>query len=270
MSFARGPHRPKQAQREVTSVSVDRAVVRQMAADPGRVVLAEGGAGDDLEQLRRHARDREVALDPAVAVQHLGVGDLADLARDAVVAEALEQLGRPGPGDLELAERGLVEQARALARAQRLGADRRRPVHARPAARAQGRVAVGGVGLVPVDPLPAGLLAEGGAVLGVPFVGGRQPQRPARPGARGRGSGCRSRSRRPPWCASACSSASGSAGRSGGCPSPRRRARARRRRSTRPSACRCRRRRRARARRSRRRRRGRGRRSRRGRTRCRA
>src|SRR5918994_1470488 len=51
----------------------------------------------------------------------------------------------------------------------------------RPAARPQRLVPGGGVALVPVDALPAGLLAEGGTVLAVPGVGRRGPQRPPRP-----------------------------------------------------------------------------------------
>ena len=137
ISPACGPHSAKHAQREVTSVSRHRAVLGQVAADPARVVVAERGAGDDLEQLLPDAGDREVALDPAPAVEHLGVGDRADVARDAVVAQPLEQLAGARAGDLELRERRLVEQARGLPGRAVLGADRRRPVHPRPAARPQ-------------------------------------------------------------------------------------------------------------------------------------
>src|SRR6201999_4303846 len=69
------------------------------------------------------------------------------------------------------------EQPRALARGAVLGADRRRPVHPRPAARAQRLLAGGGVALVPVDALPTRLLAERRAVLGVPAIGARDAQR---------------------------------------------------------------------------------------------
>ncbi len=154
---------------------------RQLAPHPLAVVVAEGGAGDDREALLAEAGDGEVALDAAAVVQHLGVGDLADVAGDAVVAEAFEVLGRRRPGDLELGEGGLVEQRRRLAGGAVLGPDRRRPVLAGPAAGAQLLLAAGGVGLEPVDPLPARLFAEGGAVLTVPGVDRRDPQRP--PGA---------------------------------------------------------------------------------------
>ncbi len=80
---------------------------------------------------------------PPRAVEHLRVGDRADVARDAVVAQPLEQLGGARPGDLELGERRLVEQRRRLAAGRVLGADRRRPVHPGPAARAQRLVAGG-------------------------------------------------------------------------------------------------------------------------------
>ena len=64
-----------------------------MRADPGEVVLAERGAGDDPEAVLGQAGDREVALDPAAAVQHRRVGDRADVARDPVRAEMLEEVG---------------------------------------------------------------------------------------------------------------------------------------------------------------------------------
>ena len=178
-SRARGPQIPKQAQREVTSWIRTPAVGRQMAAHPLAVVVAEGGAGDDREELLAQPGDGEVALDAAASVQHLGVGDPAGLARDPVVAEAFEEGGRPGSLDLQLRERGLVEDGHPLPGRSVLGPDRRRPVLARPAPRPQRLVARRGVRLVPVDPLPARLLAEGRAVLAMPGVDRRDPQRPA-------------------------------------------------------------------------------------------
>src|SRR5579871_4801801 len=80
----------------------DRAVLGKVPAYPARVVIAERGSGDDRETVLGEPRDREVAFDAAAAVEHLGIGDLADVAGDAVVAEALEQLGGPRAGDLEL------------------------------------------------------------------------------------------------------------------------------------------------------------------------
>src|SRR5262249_12441401 len=60
-----------------------------------------------------------------------------------------------------------------------LGSDRRRPVLAGPAARAQRLVAGGGVRLVPVHPLPTGFFAERRVVLAVPQVRRRHLQRPS-------------------------------------------------------------------------------------------
>ena len=118
-----------------------RAVAGQVAPDPFTIVVAEGGTGDDREALLAEPGDGEVALDPATRVEHLGVGDLPDLAGDLVVAEPFEQAGRAGPGDLHLREGGLVEDRRGLAAGRVLGPDRGRPVLARPPARAQPAVA---------------------------------------------------------------------------------------------------------------------------------
>ena len=109
-----------------------RAVGRRVAADPREVVVAEGGAGHDREQLLLHARDGEVALDAAAGVEHLRVGDLPDAARDAVVAQPLQVVGGARAGDLDLGEGGLVEERGALAAGDVLGADGRRPQPARP------------------------------------------------------------------------------------------------------------------------------------------
>ena len=227
-------------------------------AHPLAVVVAEGGAGDDREALLAEPRDGEVALDPAAAVEHLRVGDLADARGRRGCRRGLRgSSAAPGPSISSLANEDSSKIATRLAGGAVLGADRRRPVLPGPAARPQRLVARGGVRLVPVDPLPARFLAEGGVVLAVPGVDRRRPAAAARPGARGWGSGCRSRSRRSPGSARGCRRASGTGRRSGGCPCARGRGSARPRRSTRPSLCRSRRRRRARGRRSRRRRRSR-------------
>src|ERR1019366_4104970 len=115
LAGARAPQREaRPAGRHVGAA--DAAVAGGVAADPAEVVVAERRPGHDREELLLHARDREVELDSAAAVEHLRVGDRADLARHAVVAEPFQEGARAGPGDLELGERGLVEQARALAR----------------------------------------------------------------------------------------------------------------------------------------------------------
>ena len=157
------------------------AVPGKVAADPFAIVVAEGRAGDDREAILGEARDGEVALDPAAAVEHLRVGDLLRLAGHPVVAQALEELRRPGSLDLHLRERGLVEDRHALPRGLVLGADRRGPVLAGPAPRAQRLVSLRGVRLVPVDPLPTRLLAERCLALAMPGGCGRDAQRP--PGA---------------------------------------------------------------------------------------
>src|SRR4051794_34640688 len=100
---------------------------------PLAVVVAEGGAGDDREALLAEAGDREVALDPAAAVQHLGVGDLADAAPDPVVAEDFEEGLGSGALDLQLCERGLVEEGDGFAGRAVLGLDCRRPMLPGPA-----------------------------------------------------------------------------------------------------------------------------------------
>ena len=126
------------------------------------------------------ARDGEVALDPAARVQHLRVGDRADVARNAVVAEALEEVGRALAHDVELGEGCLVEERRGLAAGAMLGADRGRPDLAPPSRAGATTRRRAGVRLEPVRALPAGLLAEGRAELRQARVGRREAKRPAR------------------------------------------------------------------------------------------
>jgi hypothetical protein len=95
--------------------------VRRIHAE---VMGAERRPGHDREQLVLHARHGEVALDPTAAVEHLRVGDLADVARDAVVAQPFEEVRGTRPGDLHLGERRLVEQRRPLATRDVLHPDR--------------------------------------------------------------------------------------------------------------------------------------------------
>src|SRR5205085_11564515 len=100
-------------------------------ADPGEVVPAERSPRDDAEAVVCDSRDREVALDAAARVEHLGVRDGTDGAGNAVVAQPLEELGRLLPGDLDLREGGLVEQRRRRTAGDVLGADGGRPEPAR-------------------------------------------------------------------------------------------------------------------------------------------
>src|SRR6185436_10243103 len=93
-------------------------------------------------------------------VQHRGVDDRAHRLVDVIAAEPLEEAERAGADHLELRERRLVEQSRALARRHVLRLDRRRPEPAREAPRAPALVARVRVRLEPVRALPARLLAE--------------------------------------------------------------------------------------------------------------
>ena len=176
ISRAAGPQRPRQANARGHVLDQDRAVVRRVRADPGRVVLPECRARDDAEALFGEPSDREVALDPAALVEHLRVRDRTDIARDAVVAQPFEEPGRARSDDVELGEGRLVEEGSRFAAGTVLGADRRRPEPPCPAARAQRLVTAPRVRLEPVRALPAGLLAEDGAELLQPLVGGRKAQ----------------------------------------------------------------------------------------------
>ena len=176
--------RPRAPQREADAprrqvVEEHAPVVRQVPAQPGQVVLPERGAGDEQVAVGRDPGHGHVALDPAAPVEELGVDDPPDRHVDVVRAHRLEERDRARPDDLDLGERRLVEQAGRPPRRQRLGADRGRPVLARPAARSERLVAGGGVRLEPVRALPAGLLAERRAEALEDRVGRRHPQRPA-------------------------------------------------------------------------------------------
>src|SRR6185503_8213089 len=165
-----------QARRHVLDAGAP--VLREVPADPGRVVIAEGRPRDDPEAIFREPRDGEVTLDSPVRVEHLRVRDRADVAGDAVVAHALEEVGGAGPDHVDLGERRLVEDRRRLAAGAVLGSDRRGPDLARPASGPEALVAARRVRLEPVRALPARLLPEGRAELLEPRVGRREPERP--------------------------------------------------------------------------------------------
>ena len=141
---------------------------------------AECRARDVQVAIAREPHERHVGLDAPAGVEQLRVDDRSDRAVDRVGAHAVEERARARPVDVDLRERGLVDQHRALARGEALGLDRRRPVPAGPAARPQRLVAVAVIRVEPVDALPAGLLAEARAVRGVPRIGRRDPQGPPR------------------------------------------------------------------------------------------
>ena len=89
--------------------------------------------GDDPEAVLGEPRDREVALDPAALVQHLRVGDRADVAaRRGCRTGARGSRRAPGPTTSILANDVSSKSAARLAAGAVLGADRGRPELARP------------------------------------------------------------------------------------------------------------------------------------------
>src|SRR4029077_5659976 len=155
-------------------------VIRDVVANPVQVVLAECGAGDDAKPVLRQTGDGEVAFDAAAVVEHLGVGESPDRARDAIVREALQELRRAATADLDLGEGSEIKHRGRLAARSMLSLDRGRPQPAGPTPRPQRLVTAGGVRLEPVGPLPARFLAKRGAELLEAGVSRRQAKRPAR------------------------------------------------------------------------------------------
>src|SRR5439155_1093336 len=88
---------------------------------------------DDAKAMLAESSDREVALDAAAVIEHLGVGQGTDRTRHAVVCEVLEELGRAVPADLDLRERREVEDRGTLAARHVLDAERLRPQPPAPA-----------------------------------------------------------------------------------------------------------------------------------------
>src|SRR5437867_2144982 len=116
-----------------------------MTTNPAQIVVAEGRARHDEETILPEASHREVALDPAAAVEHVRVRDAADGPIHIVGAQALEKGERAGSADLNLGEAGLVIEGGGLARRQRLSANGRGPVLSGPAARTERLLAPAGV-----------------------------------------------------------------------------------------------------------------------------
>ena len=86
-------------------------------------MLSESGSRDDQEFLLPEARDGEVGFDPAAFVEALGVDDRAGGRVNLVGADVVEERERARAAHFEFVERGLVEQARVLARHQVFVAD---------------------------------------------------------------------------------------------------------------------------------------------------
>ena len=143
-----------------------RAVAGDVGFNPVHVVDAEATAGDDVEPVFIQAADRQVRLDAALRIAQLGIdGVPAKLFIRFVEigdGEALQGLEGAGAGDLELAERGLVDQRHPFAHRAVFFADLAEPVGA-----AEGRLVHrrDPFWREPVGPLPPGLGAIGCAVV---------------------------------------------------------------------------------------------------------
>ena len=211
MSRARGPQSPKQTRADGHVAQRDRAVVREMLPEPRRVVVAERRPGHEQERVVGEPRHGEVRLDPAAPVEQLGVDDRADGPVDVVGAHPAEEGRRARPADLELGERGLVEERRPPA-GSRAPRPRSPATSASPPSRAAGglrrrrrRVRT-----------RTSSAAPSRTSRRRPRPDRPGPRTPARSGAAGRpgaprwDSGCRSRSRSSRSSAPACRPATGS------------------------------------------------------------
>ncbi len=144
-----------------------------MTADPVEVARALAGAGDHQVGVGPEARDGEVALVAALLVQHAGVDDAAGRHADVVRAQSLERGLGVRSFDLQLAERGLVEQGHRLAGRPVLGPHVGEPVLA---AEGVDRLRLHALRREPVHALPAHLGPEGGAAGPQPLVERRAAQ----------------------------------------------------------------------------------------------
>ncbi len=180
LAGGRTPHREgAEASGDVGERYVEVAEPR-LLAQPGEVMGAVRRPGDHPEPVLVEPGHGEVGLDAAARVERLGVGHVTDAAGYGVVADPLQEGRGVRTPHLDLGERGLVEDARRRTRRPMLGRRSRRPVTPGPSARPEVVQLGRRVGGVVVDPLPAGLLAEGRVAGLVPGVDGRDPQRPAR------------------------------------------------------------------------------------------
>src|SRR6056297_3089972 len=104
-------HRPRR--RDI--VQIDRAVLRQCAADPVTVMHTKARAGDDIEPVRAGAGDGQIGFDTAMFIAKLRVDHAADGLVHVGHRDALQYLQRAGADHLEFREAGLVDQGDALA-----------------------------------------------------------------------------------------------------------------------------------------------------------
>ena len=146
-----------------------------MTAQPCQVPLQRRAGHDQQEGRFRQARDRQVALDPAARVQHLGIDNAAHRHIDIGPAHLLQEGHRIAPLDPDLAERGHVEEADTRAHRHMFGLLVPEPVGAAPAIVIFGLLT--GVG-EPVRPLPARNLAKDRAARLQMFMQRRPPHAP--------------------------------------------------------------------------------------------
>ena len=146
-----------------------------MLADPGEVVGAEAGAGDDVEFFLGKPRHGQVGLDAAARVEQLRVGEAAGRLVDVVGADPVERAQRILAGQFVFGEGRLVEDADRLAHMPVLVADRAEPVL--PAHRID-VLRLDALRRKPVGPLPAELRAEHHVMRLQPLVERRDDARP--------------------------------------------------------------------------------------------
>ena len=170
---------------------------RCAAGLPRQVDRVDGRVGADLEPFVGQPGDGDVGTDAAGVVQHQAVGHRAGLAADVARGQPLEQRDRPGPV-ISIRFSGVMSNiATAGPRLPRLDRRDRRGELGRPGV-PLGRLPLGrqlgqqgGVGLVPVRPLPAARLEEDGAELALPGVERADPQIARGHLAAPAGAGCR-------------------------------------------------------------------------------
>jgi hypothetical protein len=129
----------------------------EMFFQPGEITLQRGARYDEEKSGLRQPRDGKVALDATALVEHLGVDDLARRHVHIVGAKPLQEGAGIAPFDADLAERGHVEQADAVADRQMFVALVVEPVLPFPGIAVLALLALT---REPVGPLPAGNLAE--------------------------------------------------------------------------------------------------------------